>query len=252
MGGPSLFPADTVVERLEPMNVPVGSSDTISIEIRALSLVSINPIVVTYNGGMTPELWDVEGSLSSSVSQTVGAMTIRQDCIAGGTFSATIPVQPKFIFTRQSDMMQMIMDPGNARTFTVANGRWVHNPAAAFSVTRVLPGAVTDGNLDGVPDQPLPGTTDSFAAGLWPLPCNPTGDSPSQWMRMTPFSATRAAHGVIIAHQASMADGDMDWMPNIADNCRLAWNPLQEDSDDNGFGDACQSDNYLPLVLRDY
>jgi hypothetical protein len=250
---PSIHPADTVVERLGPASLPaVGTSDTISIEIRALSLVSIAPIQVTYSG-INPEPWQVEVMLSSSLSQTVGRMTINHDCTAGGTFSATLPVQPRFIFTRLSDSVVREHDNTDlARTLTVPNGRWVHTPSPVFSVTTALPGAVTDGDGDGVWDDPLPPTSDNFAAGLWPVPCMGVEPSPFQWMRLTQFTATHAALGVIIANNRPFVDVDLDWMPNIADNCRTDSNPLQLDSDDNGFGNVCQRDVYLPLTARDY
>ena len=68
---------DTVVERLESARFPhpFSSNDTIPIEIIALSLVSVNPITVTYNGGSNPELWRINVTLSQA-PQTAGNMTI--------------------------------------------------------------------------------------------------------------------------------------------------------------------------------
>jgi len=252
LSGPSLFPADTVVQRLQPAILPtVPSSDTVDIVIRALHLVGTSPITVTYMGGILPEAWEVKVALSSSVLQVTGTMTISHGCVGGGSFDATLPVQPKFIFTRQSDSAVRTLDPGDAKTYTVTNGRWVQTPASSFQVVTVSPGAVTDGDADGSPDPPLPGTS-NFAAGIWPLPCNASSPSTAQIMRLTPQTATLATHGVIIAFGGPPTDTDGDSIPDVADNCRGDSNPLQEDSNDNGIGDACESEVYLPVVLRNY
>jgi len=69
----------------------------------ALSLVSSQPITVTYNGDLNPELWDVDICLSSVLPQQQGNMTINHTYPEGGTFTAVLPVMPRLIFTRQSD-----------------------------------------------------------------------------------------------------------------------------------------------------
>ena len=59
-------PVDTIVERQAPATLPTcPSSDTVPIEILALNLMSCSPIVVTYFGGMNPELWTVDTWLMS-------------------------------------------------------------------------------------------------------------------------------------------------------------------------------------------
>ena len=147
--------------------------------------------------------------------------------------------------------MTRTLDPADAKTYTVTNGRWVHTPDASFQVVAVPPGAVTDGDADGSPDPPLPGTS-NFAAGIWPLPCDAINPTTLQLMRFTPQTATLAAHGVIIAFQGYPTDTDGDSIPDIADNCQVDFNPLQEDSNDNGLGDACEEESYLPVVMKDY
>lgn len=92
-----------LIERLDIALLPlVGSSDVIDTEIIAMSLVSSDPIVVTYNGGLNPELWDVEITLSPLTPST-GQMTIRHEVPEGGTFDAEFLLQPHFKFTRVSD-----------------------------------------------------------------------------------------------------------------------------------------------------
>jgi len=91
--------ADTIVQRPGPANLPAnGSTTTIPIEIVALSLTSIDPIVVTYNGGQNPTLFDVEVTLGPNPSN--GSMTVTRNTSKGGTYDATINVCPIFVFTQ--------------------------------------------------------------------------------------------------------------------------------------------------------
>jgi hypothetical protein len=97
--------ADTIVQRQTPASLPFnGSSDTVPIEIVELSLVSTEPIVVTYNGGQNPSLWDVRVQLGPAPS--LGSMQINRQTSAGGTYSATLNVCPVFLFTE-------VGNPGN-------------------------------------------------------------------------------------------------------------------------------------------
>lgn len=100
--------ASTIVQRPQAANVSPGTSDTIPIQIVALSLGSMEPIRVTYNGGQNPEDWQVMVGLSSS-GPSQGDMTITQNDANGGTFDAQIQVVPLFTFIRLSD--------GTTRTF---------------------------------------------------------------------------------------------------------------------------------------
>ena len=92
-----------LIERKDVAVLPgIPSSDVIDVEIVELSLVSANPITVTYNGGLDPELWEVEIAPSPSLASG-GTMTIRQEHAEGGTFDASILLQPHFSFRRVSD-----------------------------------------------------------------------------------------------------------------------------------------------------
>lgn len=65
---------DTIVRRPSPtvpLSPPAGM-DTVPIEIVALSLVSCQPITVTYNAGTSFELWNVSAALSQFAPQTPG------------------------------------------------------------------------------------------------------------------------------------------------------------------------------------
>jgi hypothetical protein len=70
--------------------------------------VSVDPIVVTYNGGLNPELWDVNVCLSAT--QTTGNMIVYKTHDNGGTFDSDLPVVPLFTFTRQSDSEERALD----------------------------------------------------------------------------------------------------------------------------------------------
>jgi hypothetical protein len=107
-----------------------GSSDIIPTEIVALSLVSVNPITVTYYGGTNPEPWHVRMGLSTFVPSR-GSMTVRQTSPPGGTFDSTFPVVPRFVFTRQPDGLSRIMDWGPlglADDFYASDVPWQYEP----------------------------------------------------------------------------------------------------------------------------
>lgn len=111
--GHAIGDADTVVQRLEPADVAgPGATDTVPIEIVALSLVSVSPISVQV--GSATELWDVSVALSD-VRHERGQMTIVRTGDQGGTFSSTLPVIPKLTFTRQEDGATRVLDLGAAQ-----------------------------------------------------------------------------------------------------------------------------------------
>ncbi len=121
----SLMDTDTVIERQGAANLPtIVSIDTIPIEIVELNLVSTSPITVTFNGGMDPELWDVEVQLSGS--QTPGTMTITRTGPSSGTFDSSLPVAPVFTFTQLSFPFQIlqIQPPELNAVLTSTNTPW--------------------------------------------------------------------------------------------------------------------------------
>jgi hypothetical protein len=93
---------DTIIRR----NQAVYTPGTTSIQIVGLSLVSINPITVTYTD-RPPEDWNIKVGLSDHHSST-GSMSIG----AGGTFDSSLNVYPKFTFTRLSDGAVKVLDTG--------------------------------------------------------------------------------------------------------------------------------------------
>src|SRR5690349_7666527 len=107
-------PTDTIVERQAQAVLPLtcGPAATIPIEIQALDLTSVGcgGFVVTYFGGVNPEVWNVEVALSTLFPQTPGSMTISHDCAEGGTFTSSLPVTPKLIFTRAAPPATITLD----------------------------------------------------------------------------------------------------------------------------------------------
>ncbi|MCK4413314.1 MAG: hypothetical protein KAY32_07215 [Candidatus Eisenbacteria sp.] len=115
---------DTIVERMGPAE----HGDTIETEIVELSLVSSEPITVTYFGGIESELWDVAVDLSL-VEASVGAMTIWMTGELGGIFDHEYWLAPRFTFVRQSDNFTVQWDcgmTGSGQFFAAHGVPWVY------------------------------------------------------------------------------------------------------------------------------
>ncbi|MCP4593867.1 MAG: hypothetical protein GY842_24295 [bacterium] len=138
--------ADTLIERSgggSPSNgdpfdscaLPSGAgvTETVDIEIVALNLVG--SITVTLNGGQDPEDWDVAVDLSANPQQA-GTLTANKTHCNGGSYTAQLPVLPRFTFTKVSDPGQIrVLDAGVAGCDPVDfdlpaldnnPGSWVH------------------------------------------------------------------------------------------------------------------------------
>ena len=271
----ALGPADTVIERLQNATLlETPSQDTVEIEIVALDLVSTDPITVAYNGGQNPELWDVRVCLSD-LAQPTGSMTIYRNCPDGGKYDATLPILPKYIFTRVSDLEQRILDFGLAGrdpyNYAIMDAPWVAMSDPNLLVTVADPNTLVDANCNGSWDTSLPGTS-SFVPGIWPLPCDlETGPGASEQRKgLMPYLDSLAALEIVPAQAVGtdsdgdeladdadncwqlynpfQADADWDSVGNICDNCMNDYNPFQEDQDGDDYGDACDNcpDNYNP------
>ena len=66
---------------------------------------------MTFNGGQDPEDWDVSMGLSQN-PQTPGSLTATKIHNNGGAFDATLPVLPKFTFTRVAGGSVQVLDAG--------------------------------------------------------------------------------------------------------------------------------------------
>ncbi len=242
---PITAPVDTIVRRHAPLNLDgPGSIDTVPIEIVALSLQSVQPITVTYGGG-SPELWEVQVNLASFHPQPLGTMTVTAGACgdSDGSFTATLPVLPRFVFTRQGDPEQRVLDFGQFGLppieFNTFNGHWVEQPPPSMGIP-TLPDGLTvdhDGNPSTPPLGPLPGSS-NFQPGVRAIYCEGCEQPPLFVKRLTREDAMLAAHGVLPPLPPG-PDIDLDGIPDDCDNCPLTFNPLQEDLDDNGVGDIC-------------
>lgn len=171
--GKGVGDTDTVVQRLAPP--PSAPPGTIPIELVELSLQSVEPIVVTYNGGQSPEQWIVDVSPSPSLP-LMGHIFIVE---SPNLFNSQLEVIPLFGFTRLSDGTQRSLDAAalppasrNTLIFQQQNAPWRAG---------CMPPALA-----------VPGLNDGFCPGL-----TPEGEK-----KLTVEQALLASHGVYPAQPA--------------------------------------------------
>jgi hypothetical protein len=158
---------DTIIERLDQAVVPEPhpKSDPIQIEIIELHLQSVAPITVTYNGGQDPEDWDVEVELSPTPPST-GTMTITKTHCNGGTYTADLPVQPQFTFTK-------VGDPGEVRVLDTGSAGW---PPINLNGLGPCPWEHTPDGNDFRPSKLCPYTMADAACSMTLVPSDLTED----------------------------------------------------------------------------
>lgn len=110
--------ADTLIRRTaDPFDrcaLP-GLEIDIPIEIVALNLHSVQPIIVTFNGGMNPQPWNVRVDLSTFVTPPMGNLTVQKTHCNGGVYTSTLLVQPRFTFSNPDvPSNEPILDTGQA------------------------------------------------------------------------------------------------------------------------------------------
>jgi len=127
--------ADTIVQRPEAANP--NPTDTVEIELVALSLVSVQPIYVTGGAGCG-QLWDVHTTVSPT-KPSQGEMTINQN----GTFDSRLEVYPYLTFTSLEGGCTRTLDGAELTplSFEVAN--------SFFDVFCELPALAVPGLNDG-------------------------------------------------------------------------------------------------------
>ena len=185
--------ASAFVQRLGPVpqpSDPVGTVATIPIEIVALSLVSTEPITVTFNGGQNPELWDVAVALSdiSSITDLDPEFTITKTHANGGTFDVVLFVQPKFTFTRVENPSEVqIFDTGlngiPPVQLQAGNVPFVHSVNPDLHLISPSDGTFVPGVEETVPGDPesqqvVPATLTDPVAGVTHTVCPPRPPDP--------------------------------------------------------------------------
>ena len=128
-------PVDTVLELQYPFAGLPGSSQFRVVGLH-LKNQADHPLIVTYNGGAYSEPWDVEICLSAT-KQLVGLIQwTTSGC--GGTFTYSLPVTPKLIFTRRGappSTPPKVLDPGNTGFITfLASGVWADRDQFGYKV----------------------------------------------------------------------------------------------------------------------
>jgi hypothetical protein len=201
---------DVIVERLGEAQLPeVGNSATVDIEIVALSLVSVEPITVTFGAGVS-ESWDVRVCLSEQVPQQSGQMNITRDCCTGGGYDSQLPVTPKFIFTRQSDAHQMVLDPPTGLPPIIFDGigHWSTETDPFDLITSQ--GLVNiDHDCNQVTNDIYIGQSTKFTPGMRTVPCDPgsPNDPACAGKELTEEEALLASHNVLPPQGESPPEG---------------------------------------------
>lgn len=155
-GEPSLHGADTIIARLDAVDLKQGSGST-RIQIQALSLKS--------DGWVDPcgNKWNVRVTLPKG-EQKVGAMTIRQTDEEGGSFTSDFVVTGAVTFTNEEG--ETLGPISNSVSLGTNTGTWTRDGGdRAVSIAGSV-SVDTDG--DGSFDATLPGTSEGFHAG-WTL-----------------------------------------------------------------------------------
>lgn len=123
-------PIDTIVCRPNPTPIPgVGGNTPVAIEIRELSLVSVNPITVDYGGGATTRQWDVfvrEAGILPGGSMTIQTTGTLPGAVQGTMQMNSLPVDYEIFF---EETTATIPPPppvnGNLNFVNPSNGNWI-------------------------------------------------------------------------------------------------------------------------------
>ncbi|UCG34487.1 MAG: thrombospondin type 3 repeat-containing protein [Phycisphaerales bacterium] len=234
--------ADTLVQRdIDPFDrceLDYDNPRVVTAQIVALNLVSTDPITVTYDGGLDPELWDVAVDLSVQGSPS-GTVTATRTHCNGGYYASNLPVQPRFTFTKVSDpAVTRELDTGLAGLCPI-NLAQDDNPAWSSDL---------DPNFN--PDSPW--CSDFHPAIEEPMPttdcdCQPNGIRDDCEIE-DGFSSDCNANGI---PDECDPDTDLDTVTDDCDNCPYDPNPGQLDSDGDEIGDVCDLCPTLPELLED-
>jgi hypothetical protein len=159
--GCSLLPASPLIATRRMADAIFPGGETVPIELLQLSLVSVNPITVSYPGGVT-ETWRIAMSILPALP---GTMTLQHEAANGGTFNAQFPVRPQFVFERTdgpAPLRNFTPDVGAGEIWALGPGPWSHLPDAGMVE---IPGCTTNFFPGVIP----PGPALAAAAALPPM-----------------------------------------------------------------------------------
>jgi len=135
--------ADTLIARsadpFDRCDLPSLTQVTVDVSVSELSLASVSPITVTFNGGQNPEQWNVTVDLSS-VAPPMGSLTAEKTHCNGGTYTSSLNVMPRFTFTKVGDPGSVVvLDTGLEGFAHVVLEQselnaWVHDPDPALGL----------------------------------------------------------------------------------------------------------------------
>lgn len=149
-----------ILQRTSLASLPTStppSQAVVPIEIVTMNLFSVDPIVVTYNGGQNAELWDVQIN-ASATAQNTGTMSVLRDQPDGGQLTLSLSVQPRLTFTRQRDGQQITQDGPPIETLTTTTPvPWSYSqPEDAFLLVDPIGGLLQSNFWPGAtPGDPL-------------------------------------------------------------------------------------------------
>ncbi len=124
----SMFPnADVLITRTMDINIELGITETVPIEIVQLSLKSTDPIKVTYDGGMTESFFDVFVEIDIG-SPSTGTSDITQIDDFGGEFDYDITLQPVFTFVELGPGPDRVFSPGGWGYSSAGPNLWTLSP----------------------------------------------------------------------------------------------------------------------------
>ena len=156
-GGRRIRHADTVVHRRSAARVSLSGrqSETVPLELVALALESIEPILVRV--GDRTEEWDVQVRLSGRQPST-GQMTITKTSDTGGLFDSELTVIPAFTFIRRCDGKRLALNVGDFTSVPeLMDALVIRSRAIPWSYS--LPGVL---RIAGLNDSFVPGGPGGF------------------------------------------------------------------------------------------
>ncbi len=124
----NVFNTDTIIERLQPANLG-GGSDTIYIELVALSLVSVAPVDLGFGAGFE-DIFIVLNTSSPSLQSTM-TITNTGEGQPHGTFDSTLNFS--FDVTGSVGGFYATLE----KTITATNQDWQHEPTGSLQIDRV-------------------------------------------------------------------------------------------------------------------